>query len=292
VETATGLLTCQIRGRLTAAARRTTSPVVTGDQVEIAETAPGRGVVESVAPRRSTVSRVASGARPYQQVVAANLDRFFIVVSARQPAFNPGFVDRAMVVALSGGIEPVVCINKIDLDAAVAHDEAVALYRHLGYRVLLVSAATGEGMEPLRQAFAERVSALVGQSGVGKSTILNHIEPGLELTTRGLMTRHDRGRHTTTATQLYALSMGGYVADTPGVKQLQPWGLTRDDLVQCFVEMAPLAGSCQFRDCTHLHEPGCAIREAVEAGQIHSRRYEGYCRMAEGIEVGGGRTDA
>jgi len=287
VETANGELRCRLRGRLTGAARRTTAPVVTGDLVELAQTEPGRGVIETVAPRRSTVSRVATGARPYQQVVAANIDRFYIVVSARQPALNPGFIDRALVVAISGGVEPVVCINKIDLDPAAACGEVAGLYRDLGYQVLPTSATTGVGMDALREQFRGRLSALVGQSGVGKSSILNCVEPGLQLATADLMTRHDRGRHTTAATQLHALTMGGYVADTPGVKQLRPWGLSREELVQCFVEMAPMANSCQFRDCSHLHEPGCTIREAVEAGRIHRRRYEGDCRMAEGIEDGG-----
>lgn len=287
VETADGEYRCQIRGRLTEAVRTTTAPVVTGDLVELVETEPGRGVIESVAPRRTTVSRVATGARPYQQVVAANIDRFFIVASARQPALNPGFIDRAVVVALSGAVEPVVCVNKIDLDPEAAYGEVAELYRQLGYQVMLTSAATGEGMDALREQFRGRLSALVGQSGVGKSSILNHLEPGLQLATRDLMARHDRGRHTTAATRLYALGIGGYVADTPGIKQLRPWGLSRDQLVECFVEMAPLAGSCKFRDCTHLHEPGCAIREAVEAGRIHPRRYDGYCRLAEGIEDSG-----
>lgn len=287
VETAEGSLSCKIRGRLTASVRRTTAPVVAGDLVELAATAPGQGVVEAVSARHSTISRVATGPRPYQQVVAANIDRFFIVVSAREPALNPGFIDRALVVALSGGVEPVVCINKVDLDAQIAHDELVELYRQLGYAVLLTSAATGQGVEALSREFLDRVSALVGQSGVGKSSILNRIEPGLGLRTAELMAKHDRGRHTTTATQLHVLAQGGYVADTPGIKQLRPWGLSRQDLVECFVEMAPLAQTCRFRDCSHLHEPGCSIREAVEAELIHPRRYEGYSRMAEGIEEAG-----
>ncbi|MFH1571161.1 MAG: ribosome small subunit-dependent GTPase A [Gemmatimonadota bacterium] len=287
VEGTDGLYRCQLRGRLKEGVRATSSPIAAGDWVEFCLTAPGRGVIEAVAPRRSVLSRGASGQRSWEQVLAANLDRFFIVVSAREPAFNPGFVDRALVMALRGEVTPVVCINKVDLDPERRCLEAVQLYSGLGYEVLQTSALTGEGTDALRQQFAGRASALVGQSGVGKSSLLNQIEPGLSLATQELMSRHDRGRHTTAVTQLHALSIGGYVADTPGIKQLRPWGLTRSNLVEHFVEMAPLATTCQFRNCSHLHEPGCAIRESVLSGRIAPLRYESFCRMARGIEKAG-----
>jgi len=276
---------CETRGRLKEGVRETTSPVVAGDWVEVHATGCRVGVVEEVLPRHSRISRVASGPRPYEQIVAANLDQLIVVVAARQPALKTGLIDRAIAMALSGDMEPVVCVNKTDLDPDGLYLEIAGIYADLGYEVLSTSAETGAGMALLEKRFRNRVSAMVGPSGVGKSSLLNCLQPGLSLATRSLMQGHDRGRHTTTAVQLHRLEMGGFVADTPGIKQLRPWGITATNLVDYFVEMAPLTTDCRFRDCTHMREPGCAVREGVESGLVHPMRYEGYQRMEEGIEV-------
>ena len=220
--------------------------------------------------------------------MAANVDRFFIVVAARQPALRPGFVDRALVMAASGGVTGVVvCINKVDLDGENERRPVVTLYRDLGYEVIETSAATGAGMVGLVERFHEGLSVLIGPSGAGKSSILNTVEPGLAIWTQELMRHHDRGRHTTTSSSLHKLRGGGYVADTPGVKQLQPWGIPAEELVTYFPEMASRIGDCQFRDCSHLHEPGCLIRAAVEEGQIAESRYDSFARIhAESDAVG------
>ena len=250
-----------------------------GDLVSVSRTGAGRGVIESVLPRRSNLARMAVGGRPARQVIASNLDRFFVVVAALDPAPTTGFIDRALVMAASGGVEEIaICVNKIDLDDGDSRRPMVELYRDLSYLVLEVSARTGTGMESLAGFFGEGVSVLAGPSGAGKSSILNRLEPGLGLKTRELMRHHDRGRHTTTAVCLHRLRRGGYVGDTPGLKQLQPWGVSPGELVQYYREMKPLAGRCRFRDCTHIHEPGCAIRAAVETGGIAGSRYEGFRR--------------
>lgn len=280
VDEAGDRLLCQLRGRLKAGPRLAASPVVAGDQVDVRVTEAGRGVIEGVRPRRSWLSRTASGSRRVQQVLVANLDRFLIVVSARQPALRPGFIDRALVMALSGGVEPVICINKIDLDVDRERAPVAGLYVGLGYRVLETSALTGEGMGPLVDLLRGGLAALVGPSGAGKSSILNAVEPGLALKTQVLMRHHDRGRHTTSSICLHPLTGGGLVADTPGIKQLQPWAVAAEELVAYFPEMEALAESCQYRDCSHLREPGCAVRAAVEDGRIASSRYEGFCRIA------------
>jgi ribosome biogenesis GTPase len=274
---------CEVRGRFKAGRRAATSPLATGDWVDVGVTRPGAGVIERVYPRRSKVSRLASGSRPYEQVMAANLDQLVVVVAACQPALRTGFIDRAVVMALSGGVAPLVCVNKIDLDPEGRVRGVIGTYRQLGYRVLFASAETGAGVDELREVLRERVSAFVGYSGVGKSSLLNCIDARLALKTQELMERHDRGRHTTAAVRLYQLPGGGYAADTPGVKELQLCGVGRDALAGYFEEMVELLGACQFRNCTHLHEPGCAIREAVDAGRITRLRYESYRRIMEGL---------
>lgn len=274
---------CEIRGRLKAGPRENQSPVATGDWVEFEPTTESTGVIEERHPRHSKLSRTMSGSRPCEQVLAANVDCFAVVVAARQPAVSPGFIDRALIIAQEGKVLPLICLNKIDLLKDPVVHEVVRIYGNLGYHVLLTSARTGKGIDALAETLAGRVSALIGQSGVGKSTILNCIDPNLNLPTAGLMKRHDRGRHTTTSVHLHRLPRGGYVADTPGVKSLQPWGINRGQLSRYFVEMAPLTGQCRFRDCTHIHEPGCAIRDAVESGTIAGLRYEGFKRIQESL---------
>lgn len=264
--------------------RGSTAPLAAGDWVEVQTTGPGTGVVELVHPRRSKISRLASGLRGCEQVIAANVDQLLVVVAARHPEPRPGFIDRAIAMAHWGDILPVVCINKIDLVDRQQSNQLARIYADLGYAVHQTSAQTGEGVGDLAGLLADRVSAMVGQSGVGKSSLLNCLAPGLDIQIGELMKRHDRGRHTTTAARLYTLPQGGYMVDTPGIKELQLWEVARPELARYFVEMAPLAGQCHFRDCLHLSEPGCAVRQAVESGKISSQRYEGYRSISASLE--------
>ena len=274
---------CEIRGRLKDGSRVASSPVVVGDRVVVLPTGENVGVIETVQPRFTKFSRRASGSRPFEQIVAVNIDQLVVVASILEPAFRPGFIDRAVVMGIKGGLEPVICINKIDLDVKGARFSLGDLYRDLGYAVAYTSARTGEGVGEAKKLLQNRVSVVIGQSGVGKSSLLNCIEPGLAIKTQELMKQHDRGRHTTTAVQLYPLREGGKVADTPGVKELWLWGIEAEELVEYFVEMAPLVRECRFRDCSHLREPGCAVRQAVEQGGIATLRYEGFCRILESL---------
>ncbi|MEE2658037.1 MAG: ribosome small subunit-dependent GTPase A [Candidatus Latescibacterota bacterium] len=280
-------LLCDLRGKLKQGRRRTTTPIVAGDWVHVDSSSVeegDRGVVEQVLSRNSRLSRSATGERPLEQIFAANVDRFIAVVAAREPALRPGFIDRTLVMALSGGVEPMICINKIDLDPeSMSRGEIVDIYRDLGYRVLETSAETGEGIPAFAEHLHQGVSALIGPSGVGKSSLLNAVQPGLGIATQQLMRNHDRGRHTTTAVQLHRIGVGGFVADTPGIKQLQPWGVTRERLVEFFPEMTSHTGHCHYRDCSHLHEPGCGVREAAANGEISELRYEGFFRIAENL---------
>ena len=272
---------CEPRGRLKSRSPATNNPIVAGDWVEFDATSDDRGVVEEIHPRHSQISRATSGSRSQEQVLAVNADQCIIVVAVRRPALRQAFIDRAVVMAVKGHMEPVLCFNKIDLDPDGCWRSVGTVYESIGYRVHALSALTGAGFEAFSASLENKVSTLVGQSGVGKSTILNRLKPDLQLPTNPLMRKHDRGRHTTSAVELMQLGSGSYVADTPGIKQLQPWGVDRQSLAAYFVEMAPLVNDCRFRDCTHLTEPDCAILQAVESGRIDSSRYEGFCRLVE-----------
>ncbi len=276
---------CDVSGRLKNGIRHATSPVVVGDWVDFSPTVEaGQGVIKAVHPRTTKFSRLAVTARPYEQVVAANLELLVVMVAARNPTLSTGFVDRAVVMALKGGLEPVVCINKADLDPERQTGDVALLYRRLGYQVFYTSALNNEGIDQLGSLLKDRLSLIVGHSGVGKSSLLNRLEPGLDIQTKALMKRHDRGQHTTAAVQLHALSQGGYVADTPGVKELQMWQVGRHQLIDYFTDLAAVATGCHFRNCIHLHEPSCQVRGAVEAELVALSRYEGYCRILQSLD--------
>lgn len=283
VEIDDDLWQCELRGRLKKGMRTATSPVVVGDLVEVDPISHRIGIVELVHPRYSKFSRHASGLRSYEQILAANLDQLIVVGSLQNPALRPGFIDRSMVMALKGGMEPIICFNKVDLDRREESSGIAGVYQRLGYKVCCASAKTGEGVEDLKGVLKGASSAIVGQSGVGKSSLLNRIESGLSLKTQKLMKKHRRGRHTTTTVQLHRLQIGGYVADTPGIKEVGLWGIDGSSLVDYFVEMMPLATECQFRNCRHISEPGCAIRSAVKEGEIAPIRYDGYRRIMESL---------
>ena len=274
---------CEIRGRLKAGCRKTSSPVVAGDWVDVLPTAERTGVIEAVHPRSSKFSRGASGGRPIEQILFVNMEQLVVVVAARQPRPQRGFIDRAIIMAIKGNLQPVVCVNKVDLVSEEAVGTLTAPYEALGYPIYRTSAVQGNGMDEFKEALINRSTAVVGQSGVGKSTLLNGLEPGLGLKTKEIMERHDRGRHTTTVVHLFKLQEGGYVADTPGVKELRLWGIKPAELETYYPELEPLRGQCQFGDCSHLHEPGCAVRAAVADGRIASARYEGYRRIFESL---------
>ncbi len=275
---------CRMRGRLKEGARTSNSPVIAGDWVELARetNAPGL-VIERVGERTSHFTRASAGAKPFEQIVAVNIQQLVVVVSAKQPALRPGFIDRAIVSALRGNLRPLIVVNKIDLDRSGTVRSQLAYYTELHYPVLFTSASSGEGLDAFSEVLLQRESAIVGQSGVGKSSLLNCVEPDLGLRTREIMAQHDRGRHTTTAVQLYPLSLGGYVADTPGIKELHLCGVERGELAGFFAEFKPLIEACRFRNCSHLSEPDCAVRDALASGTLSKLRYASYARIMESL---------
>jgi len=271
---------CPLRGRVKAGQRNSTSPVVVGDWVEVEPSSSSSGIIAKVYPRHSKFSRVASGPKSIEQIIAVNLDQLVVVVATRQPAMRLGFIDRAVVMALKGGMQPVICINKVDLDPESQSGQIGNVYSDIGYRVCLTSVVTGSGIDDFKSVLKDRASVFVGHSGVGKSSLLNCIDPDFTIATKSLMAKHDRGRHTTAAVQLYPLGAnGGYIADTPGIKELQLWGVDETNLIEYFTEMTQFVSGCHFRDCRHIYEPECAVQAALERGAFSRVRYEGYKRI-------------
>jgi ribosome biogenesis GTPase len=221
-----------------------------------------------------------------EQVIAANVDQVIPVFAAANPPPSWHLLDRTLVSAESASIPALVCITKTDLlEPGPQREElqaVVADYRRIGYPVLLTSAANGDGLDEFKAALRGRLSVLIGKSGVGKSSLLNALEPGLGLRTQGLSRAGDKGRHTTSHLEMFPLDCGGAIIDTPGIREFGLWDVDEDDLALFFPEMRPLVGACKFGlDCRHDEEPGCAIRKAVNAGQISPYRYRSYLKLKD-----------
>jgi len=276
-----------LRGRLKREVR-TGNRVVIGDRVDVLVDGGEGATIERAHPRRSEIIRKGPGGRR-PKVLAANVDRLIVVASVARPEPSPPTLDRFLVIGEASHLEPILVLNKVDLldesDAAASphlpRTKLRELYRSIGYTVVETSAKSGEGLGELAEILSRGTSALVGPSGVGKSTLLNAVEPGLTLLTGELSQRKGRGRHTTVSARLIPLAGGGLVADTPGFSDVGVWGVEARELETCFPEFAPHREECRFRGCTHLHEPGCGVQEALESGEIDAGRYESYRGLVE-----------
>ncbi len=282
---------CQLRGKLKQGERRTQSVAVAGDHVVIRalhpELDPPEGIVEEVLPRRNRISRVAarrSGGRR-EQVLVANLDQVVVVQSVTSPVPQKGFVDRLLVAAERFGVAGILVLNKVDLAPAAAGEDPWPYYRTLGYRVLHTSATTGEGIGDLVQVLTGRTSILMGASGVGKTSLLNTIDPDLALQVTAVGGKTGLGRHTTTSTELFPLPQGGFIADSPGLRGFDPWDVDPRQVRDYFPEFAQGADECRFRTCMHIHEPECGVKKLVACGVIPGWRYEAYQALVRDLEA-------
>jgi ribosome biogenesis GTPase len=277
---------CQIPGRLKKD-KLETNLVAVGDHVTISLDEQDIGLIESVSERRSVLSRTRPGRdvrkllSDREQVLVANPDQLVFVFSIRKPRPSLRKLDRFLVVAEMNQLPAIICVNKIDLVAVSEAEQTFNIYEQLDYRVIYTSARTGAGVDTLRKQLAGRISVLAGSSGVGKSSLLNAIQPGLGLHVREVSDATDKGLHTTRHVELISLDVGGYVADTPGIRSLALFDLEPGELDAYFREIARFVPDCQFSDCTHRHEPKCAVRAALKEGKISSERYESYLRLRE-----------
>ena len=279
VETETGKITCRLRGRLKQG-KRLQDIVALGDWVQVALLPNQTGMIEAVEPRHHMLSRIAPTPRgEYQQIIIANPDQAVFVFACTKPEPHPGMLDRFLVVAEKQGLPAMIVANKVDL---VGMPQAEAIFSHyetLGYGLIYTSAQTGLGIMELAKHLKGKISVFAGPSGAGKSSLLNSIQPGLGLAVRTVSKMTEKGRHTTVVRQLFPLLEGGYVADTPGLKAMGLWDIRPEELDGYFPELRGLVDACQFNNCTHTHEPGCAVLAALEHGEVHPERYASYVRM-------------
>lgn len=253
--------------------------VAAGDRVRFRPSGRREGVIERIEPRHGVLSRAIRGRC---HVIVANVDHVLIVGSAAQPVLKPHLIDRMLVSAEKDHVRPIICINKVDLVDSSDLQPLVGVYGQMGYEVLLLSATTGFGIDRLRHKVIGRQSVFAGQSGVGKSSLLNAIDPGLDLRIATVSEENEKGRHTTTVASLIPLSAGGYVLDTPGIRQFQLWDVVPQEVAGYFRDLRSYVSLCRFPDCTHTHEAGCSVKDAVADGRLDARRYESYCQLFAG----------
>ena len=268
-----------------------TDIAVVGDLVEYQLNSDGTGVIYKIERRKNYVSRKAPRIRGagyrgerLEQIIAANIDALFVVGSVSEPAFNNKTIDRLLVIGESAGLSPVIVINKTDLDINNQIDYWVELYKEIGYSVLKTSVVTGEGIIELKNLLKGKVNLFFGHSGVGKSSILNQMYLELNLKVGRISSYTNKGTHTTVTSVMLKMGDSTFIIDTPGIREIDPFGIRKEDVGHYFIEFANYSQDCKFNTCTHYHEPGCAVIRKVEEGKIYGERYDSYLKILETVE--------
>jgi ribosome biogenesis GTPase len=282
-DTVGAVFEARIRGRLRLSGRRSTNPVVVGDRVVCTLEDGGEVWIEEILPRTNYIIRRASNLSKESHIIAANIDQALVVATLFSPTTSPEFIDRFLVTAEAYHIPATILLNKIDLakQFCEAVEAFTAIYEQAGYRVICASSVTGQGIDELREYLSGCTTLVSGNSGVGKSTLIKTISPELDIRIGDISRAHHKGMHTTTFSQMYALSTGGYIIDTPGIKGFGLIDIDPAELARYFPDFRRFAIQCQYYNCTHVHEPGCAVMKAVEEGAISEERYISYLKMLE-----------
>ena len=272
---------CTVRRVVCTVAREARNAVVAGDHVLFRPTDSERGVIERVEPRQGVLAR---GHNYKQHILVSNISQVAIIASANDPPLKPALIDRFIVSAAKGLVSPLIVVNKCDLVDLADLQPLIGQYARMGYPVIPTSVVTGLGISRLRRQLQEHQTVFTGQSGVGKSSLLNHLQPGLSLRVGDVSHVTQKGRHTTRYSELRELNSGGWVVDTPGIRQLELWDVQPVEVEGFFVEFLPFVPRCKFPDCLHMYEDGCAVRLALKHDMISPTRYESYLRMIVGDE--------
>ena len=278
------IITCRLRGKHKQS-RQNEDFIAVGDWVEVTPLDDGSGVIEDIYPREKAFFRLAPTARgDYKQILLANPDQVMLVFSCANPEPSMRMLDRFLVITEKQEIPVLIVANKVDLIGSQAAQELFSIYTAIGYEVLFTSAQAGLHIIELKEKLIGKISAFSGPSGVGKSSLLNQVQPDLGLRIGGLKDSSKKGKHTTVVRELFPLDEGGYVADMPGLRSLSLWDTEPEELDGYFPELRELVADCQFNDCTHIVEPGCAVKSALESGKVSPQRFESYVRLRAGDE--------
>jgi ribosome biogenesis GTPase len=281
------IVSCRIAGKLRLGDLKLTNPIGVGDRVGFEMEDSGSGFIKKVEPRKNYVIRQSPRKKHQLHLLAANIDQAMLVVTIAQPQLKQGFIDRFLLMTEPYEIPVIIVFNKKDVyseETLETYDALKHLYEGIGYKVLLVSAEKDENVEEIKALLKDKVTLVSGQSGVGKSTLINRIQPGLELKTDDISDYTGKGQHTTTFAEMFSLDFGGKIIDTPGIKTLSFNHLEVMDVAHNFREFFALSSSCKFANCTHLNEPGCAVKAGLETGEIHPWRYANYLQLVEEVE--------
>ena len=282
---------CRIKGKFRLMGIRSTNPIAVGDAVQFIRAEDGTGSIDSIEDRKNYIARKSVNLSKESHIVASNLDRAYLIVTIAKPRTSSGFIDRFLVTAEAFGIPTTIVFNKFDLlesdtDAMTRQEELEDIYSHAGYETMRISAETGLGINEFRAELNSGINLLSGHSGVGKSTIINMLIPGLDLKTADVSESHSKGRHTTTFAEMFSVPGGGFIIDTPGIKGFGLVTLKKSTLNHQFPEFFKFLHHCKFNNCVHVGEPGCAVMKQVEAGEVSKERYSNYLEMYKTFEDG------
>ncbi|MFV0365627.1 MAG: ribosome small subunit-dependent GTPase A [Mangrovibacterium sp.] len=281
------IVPCKIKGNFRMKGIRTTNPIAVGDRVEYIlkkDENEEVGLISKIETRKNYIIRKSTNLSKQAHIIAANIDCAFLVITRSQPTTSLAFIDRFLASAEAYRIPCTLVFNKLDLYNAEALEElesVISIYESIDYRCLKTSTKTGEGIDELKEMMKNSISVFSGHSGVGKSTLVNHIEPGLTLKTNDISAYHETGQHTTTFSEMFDLSFGGYIIDTPGIKGFGVLEMDKYEVSHYFPEIFKVSSECQFNNCTHTHEPNCAVKQAVYEGEIAESRYYTYLSLVE-----------